>query len=187
MKPQGFAATIRSEIRAEPTDMQPAQNQSRISFQTIGVIRTPHRRQAGTPIQPYAAKDAAGEIEIFAPFRPSLQDLQGFDRIWVLYWLHQAKPYTPRVIPYWDVVERGLFATRAPNRPNPIGLSPVRLLEINADSGLLRVLDVDMLDGTPLLDIKPYVPKFDCYPEAKAGWLDEKNKGRDFADERFES
>lgn len=161
-------------------------DQTKIVFQSIGVIRTPHRRQAGTPIQSYAAKDVAGEIEIFPPYREALQDLQGFDRIWVLYWLHQAKPFAPRVIPYRDVVERGLFSTRAPSRPNPIGLSAVRLLEINEQTGILKVLDVDMLDGTPLLDIKPYVPQFDCHPDSKAGWLSEKGADRDIADERFE-
>lgn len=141
----------------------------------------------GTPIQPYAAKDVAGEIEVFPSFREALQDLHGFDRVWLLYWLHQAKPFSPRVIPYRDVVERGLFATRAPCRPNPIGLSTVRLLEVNVSKGILQVLDMDMLDGTPLLDIKPYVPKFDSYPDSKAGWLDSRGTDRDIADERFNS
>ncbi len=156
-----------------------------IQFEPIGVIRTPHQKQAGTPIQPFAARDVSGEIEIFPEYRPALQDLNGFERIWVLYWFHQAKPFSPRVIPYRDVVERGLFATRAPSRPNPIGLSVVRLQKVNETSGILKVLDVDMLEGTPLLDIKPYVPRFDCYPDSKAGWLDQRGSDQNFADGRF--
>jgi tRNA-Thr(GGU) m(6)t(6)A37 methyltransferase TsaA len=167
--------------------MNPPADDARFTLQPIGVIRTPHRCQAGTPIQPFAAKDVAGEIEVFPPFRAALQDLLGFERVWILYWFHQAKPFSPRVIPYRDVVERGLFATRAPGRPNPIGLSAVRLLIVNVASGVLKVLDVDMLDGTPLLDIKPYVPKFDCYPDAKAGWLEASGADRDIADGRFNS
>jgi len=158
-----------------------------MELRPIGIIRTPHRIQQGTPIQPYAARDVPGEIEIFPKFRAALKDLRGFERIWLIYWFDRAQPFSARVIPYRDVVERGLFATRAPSRPNPIGLSAVRLRSVNAGTGKLTVLDVDMLDGTPLLDIKPYVPQFDSYPEAKAGWLETARTCRDLADGRFSS
>lgn len=156
-----------------------------VTFQPIGTISTPHKTQKGTPIQPYAARDVAGEVEVFPEFRLGLKDLEGFDRIWLIYHLHRAAPAKLSIIPYRDVVDRGLFATRAPSRPNPIGLSAVRLLSINEASGILNVLDMDMLDGTPLLDIKPYVPRFDSYPNAKAGWLDNLGADRDIADDRF--
>jgi tRNA-Thr(GGU) m(6)t(6)A37 methyltransferase TsaA len=156
-----------------------------ITFHPIGIITTPFKEQTGTPIQPYAARDVAGQVEIFPEFRSGLQDLQGFDRIWLIYHLHRTAPAKLSIIPYKDVVVRGLFATRAPSRPNPIGLSAVRLLSLNETSGILHVLDVDMLDGTPLLDIKPYAPKLDSYPNAKAGWLDNVDADRDRADDRF--
>jgi len=158
-----------------------------MELQPIGVIYTPHKIQKGSPIQPYAARDVAGEIEIFPKFRAALKDLKGFERIWLIYCFDRAQPFSPEVIPYRDVAMRGLFATRAPCRPNPIGLSAVRLRSVNARTGKLVVLDVDMLDGTPLLDIKPYVPQFDSYPEAKAGWLETARADRDVANGRFSS
>jgi tRNA-Thr(GGU) m(6)t(6)A37 methyltransferase TsaA len=158
-----------------------------MELRPIGVIHTPYQIQEGTPIQPYAARDVAGEIEIFPKFRAALKDLRGFERIWLIYWFHRAQTFSARVIPYRDVVERGLFATRAPSRPNPIGLSVVRLGSLNVKTGKLSVLDVDMLDGTPLLDIKPYVPQFDSYPDAKVGWLQAARTRRDIADGRFSS
>jgi tRNA-Thr(GGU) m(6)t(6)A37 methyltransferase TsaA len=158
-----------------------------LALNPVGVIRTPHRAQEGTPIQPYAARDVAGEIEIFPKFRAALKDLKGFERIWLIYWFDRAQLFSARVIPYRDVVERGLFATRAPCRPNPIGLSAVRLSSVNSRTGKLTVLDVDMLDGTPLLDIKPYVPQFDSYPDANAGWLEAARTRRDIANGRFSS
>jgi len=153
----------------------------------IGIIHSPHRIQEGTPIQPYAARDVPGEILIYPKFRVALKDLRGFERIWLIYWFDRAAPFRAKVVPYRDVVERGLFATRAPCRPNPIGLSAVRLRSVNAGTGKLSVLDVDMLDGTPVLDIKPYVSQFDSYPEAKSGWLEIARTGRDIADGRFSS
>lgn len=156
-----------------------------ITFRPIGIVNTPHKDQTGTPIQPYAARDVVGHVEIFPEFRAGLKDLQGFDRIWLIYCFDRASPAKLTVVPYRDIVERGLFATRAPSRPNPIGLSVVRLQNVNEASGIITVMDVDMLDGTPLLDIKPYAPKFDSHPDAKAGWLDKVGADRDIADDRF--
>jgi len=151
----------------------------------IGIIHTPHRDQAGAPIQPTFAEGARGTITIFDPYVEALSDLSGFERIWLLFEFDRSAPWASRVIPYRDVVTRGLFATRAPARPNPIGLSAVRLLSI--DGNTLQVEGVDMLDGTPLLDIKPYVPAFDAYPDSRAGWVGASASKRRVADDRFKS
>jgi tRNA-Thr(GGU) m(6)t(6)A37 methyltransferase TsaA len=156
-----------------------------IVMRPIGVIRSPHRAAAGTPIQPAYAKDIEGEVVVAAEFESALADTEGFERIWLVYSLDRAGPFAPRVVPYRDNQERGLFATRAPSRPNPIGLSVVRLL--SREGNVLRVCGLDILDGTPLLDIKPYVPEFDAYPDAKAGWLDARREDRREADGRFHS
>jgi tRNA-Thr(GGU) m(6)t(6)A37 methyltransferase TsaA len=150
----------------------------------IGTIRTPFARAAGTPIQPYRARGSEGTIEIFAPYAEGLRDLAGFDRIWLLYWFHRAAAARLRVVPFRDTVERGVFATRAPARPNPIGLSSVRLLAV--EGNVLRVGEIDVLDGTPLLDIKPNVPAYDAYPIARCGWVDATPDLSVVADGRFE-
>jgi tRNA-Thr(GGU) m(6)t(6)A37 methyltransferase TsaA len=151
---------------------------------TIGTIRTAFRQAMGTPIQPARAGGSLGTVEIFAPFVDGLRDLEGFERIWLVYWFHRASPAQLRVIPYRDTVEHGVFATRVPARPNPIGLSSVRLLGI--EGNVLRIAEVDILDGTPLLDIKPNVPQYDTYPIARCGWLDGVGDGPGVADARFE-
>jgi tRNA-Thr(GGU) m(6)t(6)A37 methyltransferase TsaA len=150
----------------------------------IGTIRTPFPRATGTPIQPYRAAGAVGSVEIFQPFVEGLRDLEGFERIWLVYWFHRAAAPKMRVIPFRDTVERGLFATRAPARPNPIGLSSVRLIAV--EGNFLRISEVDILDGTPLLDIKPNVPLYDTYPMSRCGWLDGLADGPVIADARFE-
>jgi tRNA-Thr(GGU) m(6)t(6)A37 methyltransferase TsaA len=114
---------------------------------------------------------------------PALEDIEEFERVWLVYWFDRAGPFKPRVVPYRDTREHGLFATRSPCRPNPIGLSVVRVLGRHGRT--LRVSGIDVLDGTPLLDIKPYVPAFDAYPSSKAGWLDESHEHRELADGRF--
>jgi len=149
----------------------------------IGVIRTPFHEPRGAPIQPVYAAGSAGEVMVDQACEAALDDLEGFERIWLIYWLDRAGPFRLRVVPYRDTVERGLFATRAPNRPNPIGLSVVRLLR--REGRVLHVAEVDMLDGTPLLDIKPYVPAFDAFPGTRAGWLDTRRVDRQVADDRF--
>jgi tRNA-Thr(GGU) m(6)t(6)A37 methyltransferase TsaA len=149
----------------------------------IGTIRSPFKEPAGTPIQPVFAEGVEGIVEVLPQYAEGLRDLDGFERIWLFYWLDRASSPRLRVTPFRDHVERGLFATRAPCRPNPIGLSCVRLLGI--EQNLLTVGGMDILDGTPVLDIKPYVPQFDAFPQSRAGWLEEGGSERTLADHRF--
>jgi tRNA (adenine37-N6)-methyltransferase len=154
-------------------------------LKSIGTIHSPFREQAGTPIQPgWGNKPGEGEVELFEEFTEGLADIEGFERIWLIYRLDRAAPAKLKVIPYRDTMERGIFATRSPSRPNAIGLSCVKLLGV--EGCRLRVAELDILDGTPLLDIKPYAPRFDAWPEARAGWLDDSGSGRENADDRFE-
>lgn len=154
-----------------------------VQMTAIGVIRSPFAAQAGTPIQPATAGLAAGRVELFPQYAEALSDLDGFERIWLVYAFDRAGPWAPRVVPYRDTVLRGLFATRAPTRPNPIGLSVVRLVAVRG--AVLEVQGVDVLDGTPLLDIKPYVPEFDAFPDSGAGWLAPGRSAVGTADGRF--
>jgi tRNA-Thr(GGU) m(6)t(6)A37 methyltransferase TsaA len=157
---------------------------SQLKFDPIGVIETPFREPAGTPIQPSRARGARGKVHIDSRFQAGLKDLGGFERVWLIYWFHKASGSSLLVTPFLDTRERGIFATRAPARPSPIGMSVVRLLAVHG--GILDVEDVDIIDGTPLLDIKPYVPEFDCYPRSRAGWFDETDSKRRVADGRFD-
>ena len=149
----------------------------------IGVIRTPFTAATGTPIQSAYAQGEQGKVIIEENYAAALDDIDGFDRVWLIYWMDRAGPFKPRVVPYRDDREHGLFATRSPCRPNPIGLSAVRLVRRRGRE--LFVVDVDILDGTPLLDIKPYVPTFDVHPGSKAGWFDTCGVDRRVADGRF--
>ncbi len=142
------------------------------NYQPIGLIHTPHKTIEGTPIQPTGAKGVEGIIEVYPEYTDGLTDLAGFSHIYLLYHFHLSKKYSLTIKPFLDDQERGLFATRAPSRPNPIGLSVVRLLDVA--NGKLRIQDVDIIDGTPLLDIKPYVPEFDVCKVDKIGWLGKK-------------
>ncbi len=157
----------------------------RIQYRSIGVIHTPFIEPKGTPIQPRRSGGARGTIELDPDLADGLADLDGFSHIVVLYHLHRSEGYRLKVVPYLDDVERGVFATRAPRRPNPIGLSVVRLERIEGNT--LHIRDVDMLNGTPVLDIKPYVPTFDESIEFRTGWLETRShRARDTdADERF--
>ena len=155
-----------------------------LRIRPIGVIETPFHEPAGTPIQPSRANGARGKVRVDPRFWPGLQDLAGFERVWLVYWLHQQQGSALLVTPFLDRQQRGVFATRAPVRPAPIGISPVRLIGI--DDGVLDVADVDMIDGTPLLDIKPYIPEFDSHPASRAGWFDESGSRECLADDRFE-
>jgi tRNA (adenine37-N6)-methyltransferase len=141
-----------------------------ITLRPIGIIATPFKESLGTPIQSQAARGAAGTVSLFPEYVEGLQDLEGFSHILLIYHFHLSKTFSLKVTPFLDDQRRGVFATRAPARPNPIGISLVRLKSVQGDR--LQVLDVDMVDGTPLLDIKPYVPQFDFAPDARIGWLE---------------
>ncbi len=158
-----------------------------ITLLPIGVIHTPFPEPQGTPIQPTAARDIPGTATIYPEYIDGLADLDGFSHIILLYHLHQVSTTRLRVTPFLDTVERGVFATRAPVRPNHLGLSVVRLQKIQ--DGVLHILDVDMLDGTPLVDIKPYVQMFEPGQAFRQGWLDNyRDEMPDAsADERFNS
>ncbi len=139
-------------------------------FEPIGVIHTPHSRPEETPIQPRYAEGIRGTVEVFADYEDGLADIEGFSHICLLYVFDRAAPAKLSVVPYLDDTPRGVFATRAPSRPNPIGLSVVRL--VGRSGRILDVEGVDMLDGTPLLDIKPYVARFETQLEVRSGWQD---------------
>lgn len=149
----------------------------------IGRIRTPHKQAEGTPIQPAYAEGAEGQVIVDEPFALALDDIEDFERIWLIYWMDRVSGFKPLVVPYRDTREHGLFATRSPCRPNPIGMSAVRL--VRREGRVLHVVDVDVLDDTPLIDIKPYVPEFDSHPSSKAGWFDAASEDRKVADGRF--
>jgi tRNA-Thr(GGU) m(6)t(6)A37 methyltransferase TsaA len=149
----------------------------------IGTIRTSFQIAPGTPIQPVYGSGVEALVEIDEEYAAALTDIEGFERLWLVYWMDRAGPYAPQVIPYRDRVEHGLFATRSPGRPNPIGLSVVRLVQ--RLGAVLRVADIDILDGTPLLDIKPYIPAFDSHPVSRGGWFDAAGDERTVADGRF--
>jgi tRNA-Thr(GGU) m(6)t(6)A37 methyltransferase TsaA len=143
-----------------------------VRLEPIGVVRTPFRDHAGMPIQTVAAAGVRGTIELDPVYVPALADLAGFTHLHLITYLHRTGGSALSVMPYLDTVERGVFATRSPKRPNPIGLSLVRLIEI--DGAVLQVEEIDLLDGTPLLDIKPYVPPFDDRAGARYGWFEQR-------------
>lgn len=146
-----------------------------VTYRSIGIIRSPFASPAGTPIQPAGALGRKGTVELDSAYREALADLDGFSHIYLIYHFHLAKGFSSKVTPFLDDRARGLFATRAPARPNAIGLSVVRLERI--EGAILHVIDIDVVDGTPLLDIKPYVPAFDHREAVKTGWMGEKSAG----------
>lgn len=156
-----------------------------VLFSPVGVVHSLHKELAGMPVQPPSAAGIAGEIEIFPEFAEGLLDIEGFSRIMVFYHLHRSAGPLLSAIPFLDTVPHGVFASRIPRRPNPLGFSVVRLL--SRDRNILKIADVDILDGTPVLDIKPYVPEFDSYPNESSGWfagkLDDMSSKR--SDDRF--
>lgn len=146
--------------------------ESELTCRPIGVIHTPFRERLAAPRQAAAARDVEGRIELHPgfSFEHALSDLSGFPYIWVLFWFHHNQGWRPKVLPPRSAHRRGLFATRSPYRPNPIGLSAVKLERIEGLT--LFVRGVDMLDGTPVLDLKPYVPYADAIHDAEGGWLE---------------
>ncbi len=140
----------------------------------IGIIHTPFMVLNGMPIQPAGAAGVKGTVQVFEEYHAGLKDLDGFSHIILLYHFHRSQGFNLHVVPFMDSEPRGLFATRAPKRPNPIGLSIVQLDKI--EDGVLHIKNVDILDGTPLLDIKPYVPEFDAEVKVRTGWLEKTRK-----------
>lgn len=146
----------------------------RSPLRPIGVIHSPFKEKSQTPIQSSRSL-ARGVVEVYPEFADGLQDLEDFSHIFLLYIFHQSSGYNLLTKPFLDNKLHGLFATRYPYRPNPIGLSLVQL--IMREENKLEIQGVDMLDGTPLLDIKPYVPEFDIRLETRNGWYDSRIKG----------
>ena len=146
---------------------------SEINYHPIGVIRTPFKEPKGTPIQPTGAEGVTGSVHLNPDYCGGLKDLDGFSHLILLYHFHLAEGYSLLVRPYLDKDLHGVFATRIPGRPNPIGLSIVRLVSV--EGCILHIEDVDIIDGTPLLDIKPYVPAFDHRETKSIGWLTERS------------
>lgn len=142
-----------------------------VTFRPIGVIRSEHNSADATPIQPVYARDCLGRAEILPEFAEGLADIEGFSHVYLLYWLHRAEAPRLRMKPFLQDVERGIFATRAPCRPNPIGLSLVRLLR--REGNVLHLAGVDVLDGTPLLDLKPFAPRYDTVENSRGGWTEQ--------------
>ncbi|MCP4674926.1 MAG: tRNA (N6-threonylcarbamoyladenosine(37)-N6)-methyltransferase TrmO [Deltaproteobacteria bacterium] len=161
----------------------------KLVFTQIGTIRTPFSSAVGTPIQGGLSGGEDGEVILDPAYREGLADLEGFSHIILVYAFHRLEGFKLRVKPYLDTRERGIFATRSPSRPNPLGMTIVRLLEV--DGARLRVNGVDMLDETPLLDIKPSIPAFDYHESVRCGWFEphlerlEKEGTVPVADDRF--
>jgi len=154
----------------------------KITYQPIGIIHSPFKTLKNMPIQPSAAAGIRGSVELMPQLSDGLDDLDGFSHIYLIYHLHLSKGYKLKVVPFLDDQLRGVFSTRAPKRPNAIGLSVVKLIE--KSSNVLIVQDIDILDGTPLLDIKPFVPQMYNIANCKTGWLEKtsdklKNKRSD--------
>lgn len=140
-------------------------------FRQIGIVHSPYRKKTDAPIQPKYS-DEAGQIEIFREYSEGLKDIEGFSHIWVIFVLHESLGYDLHVKPYLDDEVKGVFACRAPRRPNPIGMSLVKLESVHGN--ILNISGLDMLDGSPVLDIKPHISDFDENPNIKIGWLENK-------------
>jgi len=144
-----------------------------LEIRIVGRARTPWRRREDAPHQPNAAADAEGVLEIAPEYRAALADLSTFERIWVVFLFDRSSGWAAKVKPPRGGPKRGVFATRAPNRPSQIGLTSVALKSVDVAAGEVRVQGIDLLDGTPILDIKPYLPMIDAWPDAGHGWLEE--------------
>lgn len=138
-------------------------------IQAIGIIRTPFVELENMPIQPKGAATVTGTVELMEEFQEGLSDLQGFSHIYLLYRFHKARRISLKVTPFMDTSSRGVFSTRSPLRPNHIGLSIVQLIGI--EKNIIKVQGIDVLDNTPLLDIKPYIAAFDGVKNSRSGWM----------------
>jgi tRNA-Thr(GGU) m(6)t(6)A37 methyltransferase TsaA len=143
-----------------------------IKYRPIGIVHSPYIKQEGTPIQTVASKGAKGVIEIFPEYKEGLKDMENFSHIYILFHFHLSSQKPLTVIPFLDMKHHGVFATRSPARPNAIGLSVVCLEKIIENK--LYIKNVDMLEGTPVLDIKPYISDFDIFKTTKNGWVGDK-------------
>ncbi|MBI5363944.1 MAG: tRNA (N6-threonylcarbamoyladenosine(37)-N6)-methyltransferase TrmO [Planctomycetes bacterium] len=169
------------ESRPAATWIEPA-HEPVLRAEPIGFLRSGKRSKFSLPHQPVGDADERNVVELLPgrQFEQALLDLQGFDRIWLVWWFHRHGNWKPQVLPpRGRKQKRGVFATRSPHRPNPIGITPVRLVRV--EKRRLVVGEVDLVDGTPILDIKPYVPALDAFPESKAGWVDELERAQDDA------
>jgi len=138
-------------------------------MEPIGIAKTPFTSIENMPIQPKGARDVQGDVEIYEPYVEGLKDLEGFSHVYLLYLFHKAGPTALRVTPFMDTVERGVFSTRSPLRPNHIGLSIVELVAVRR--GVVTVNGIDLLNETPVLDIKPYIESFDKVEASRSGWM----------------
>ena len=156
-----------------------------IMYEPIGIIHTGMKEREGTPIQSSFGAEHRGRVEVYGQYTDGLSDLDGFSHAYLIYHFHNSSGYSLKVRPFLDEIERGVFATRAPRRPNPIGLSIVTILGIERNT--VNFSGVDILDGTPLLDIKPYIGDFDTRGDIRTGWVEPaiKNNRRRHADDRF--
>lgn len=143
-----------------------------VELRVIGRARTPFRRREDAPHQPVAAPDTEGVIEIAPEYREGLADLGTFDRIWLIFVFDRSEGWKLRVKPPRGGPKRGIFATRGPHRPSQIGLTSVALKSVDVATGFVVVQGIDLLDETPILDIKPYLRMVDAWPEASHGWLE---------------
>ncbi len=148
---------------------------NQVQYNPIGIIHSPFKELHGMPIQPVGARGVRGTIELEKEYETGLKDLDGFSHILLIYHFHLCNGHSLEVKPFLDTVKRGIFATRAPKRPNPIGISVVRLEKIEGST--LHISNVDVVDGTPLLDIKPYIPHFDRDEgeDISIGWFEDKH------------
>ncbi len=157
----------------------------KIELEPVGIIRTPHKSQEGMPIQPLGAEGMEGRIELNPEMKDGLKDIERFSHIILIYYFHESSGCILIQKPFMSETPRGVFSIRSPKRPNPIGLSIVKLIRV--EDNIVYFERPDQLDGTPLLDIKPYVPELDSFEDASRGWL--KNKAQDFrhklSDDRF--
>jgi tRNA-Thr(GGU) m(6)t(6)A37 methyltransferase TsaA len=142
---------------------------SEVVYKPIGVVHSPFKTPKDVPIQSAAARRVIGSVEVAREYAEGLRDVEGFSHLILVYHCHLAQKYSLLVKPFMDERLHGVFSTRAPSRPNPVGVSIVRLTK--KEENILHIQDVDIIDGTPLLDIKPFVPHFDQREAERIGWL----------------
>jgi len=157
----------------------------KVVYRPIGTVRSPFSEPAWMPIQPSRGRGIRGTVELEAEYAEGLHDLDGFSHAVLLCHLHRSRGFALKVVPFLDDTPRGVFATRAPRRPNPIGMSVVRIVSVGESR--VDFEGVDLIDGTPVLDIKPYVPELVDDEEVRLGWLEEARRRKAVSDRRFDS